>query len=141
MILHLGVIDIPYAHDQHGTTTGDVAGYLERRYHVIDRFVSLQYDGIADALADSFAGSMENIMMGAPADVNVFGTAEGDVKEMFNRYIEDEEIVQTAAPGVPTKAALMGVNHRMKRARGPRRPSFRDTGLYVNSFTVWVEKD
>jgi len=42
-------------------------------------------------------------------------------------------------PGVPTRAALMGVNSRLKKRRGKRRPSFRDTGLYQASFMAWVD--
>ena len=37
MILHLGVIDMPYV-EQAGQTTGDVAESLERRYGVMGHF-------------------------------------------------------------------------------------------------------
>jgi hypothetical protein len=46
-------------------------------------------------------------------------------------------------PGVPTQTSLKGVSHLFMKpyARHGFRPSFIDTGLYMNSFRAWVEKD
>jgi len=51
-----------------------------------------------------------------------------------------KEVEKLGIPGVPTKAALRGVNHRLKhpyRRRGAR-PSFVDTSLYMSSFKAWA---
>jgi hypothetical protein len=53
-----------------------------------------------------------------------------------------QEIESMGLRGVPTKAALKGINHRLRhpyRKSNPRRPSFVDTGLYVASFRAWME--
>ncbi len=150
MKLNLGVAEVTYGFSQDAITTGDVAEFLEYRhtfpngrqehYGVMQHFVDLHLADIAGHLENSFAGALENLMMGAPSNVNVFGTAEGQIEQMFREYIDQEEITQTGAKGVPTQAALKGMNHRLKGKRGPRRPSFLDTGLYEDSFRAWVEK-
>jgi hypothetical protein len=78
-------------------------------------------------------------MQGAPASLNPLGTATSAIEAQFKNYLDHEDIVQTGAPGVPTEAALKGVNHRLKSKKGTRRPSFVDTGLYESSFKVWSE--
>ena len=44
VILHLGVIDVPYATE--GTTTGDVAEILEAKYDVMGNFDALHHADI-----------------------------------------------------------------------------------------------
>ena len=48
-------------------TTGDVAGWLEDKYHVMGAFFAANEQKVADALASSMAGSMENQLLGGPA--------------------------------------------------------------------------
>lgn len=143
--LHLGVIDVPYAFTADMLSTGDVAEYLEThkdgslKYGVMTHFYELNADKVVDHLADSVAGTIENILAGAPTTGDPFAEAMGHVEEDFRRYIDEEGITASSAPGVPTQAALDGVSHRFKGKKGPRRPSFRDTGLYQASFRAWVE--
>ena len=59
----------------------------------------------------------------------------------MKQFISSGEMEKLGYPGVPTKAALMGVNHRLKKKRGPRRVSFIDTGQYQANLTNWVEFD
>lgn len=170
--LHLGVIDIPYvvhvpdkkrrvavrtgrhagkpvhkvtytAAPSGGETTGDVAGFLEDKYHVMEFFYEdIGPDLIAKAIEHSAAGVIENIMMGAPAEgLSLTAEAESEVEAAFRHFLDQGEM-DNIASGVPTKAALKGVNHRLKHPYSKdnkARPSFIDTGMYQASFKFWVE--
>jgi hypothetical protein len=137
-ILHLGVVDIPYASQESGaSTTGDVAEILEAKYGVMGYFFERHGDEIAAALVDSMVGAIGNLAAGAPPVNNPFGDAESEIEQSFRKFLDDEEM--NGQPGVPTRAALRGVNRRLKRGRGSPRPSFIDTGLYESSFTAWVD--
>lgn len=162
MKLVLGVIDVPYAAAapaavkralrwRHGkrpwqhlggfTTTGDVAEILEARYSIMGTFYELHGDEIAGTMEDVIAGKFENLLMGAPYSGQIF--EEGDlssVEQSFRKFLDDEGMDGRAA-GVPTAAALAGVNHRLKHpyAKGNSpRSSFIDSGLYQDSVRVWV---
>ena len=136
MILHLGVIEQPYTDDP-SVTTGDVAEILEANYGVMGAFVEMHEQDIADALTDSMQGALENLMAGASQSANPFGTAESAIVDQFKGFLEREEM--NGRPGVPTKAALDGVNHRLKIEKGSPRPSFIDTSLYEDSMVAWIE--
>jgi len=153
MILHLGVYDVPYAQapKRHqpksgsaGTqTTGDVAGWLEGRYHVMEIFAQEKGDDIAAALESSLAGALESAFMGA-ANMNNFdptGAAMSEIEDRFKTFLSSQEIEKLGYPGVPTQAAKDGVNHRLKHPYRKRaaRPSFIDTGLYQASFKAWID--
>jgi len=58
MKLHLGVHDHPYV-GKSGVTTGDVAEWLEGKYHVMEVFAGTYIDEISDAMADNVAGAIE----------------------------------------------------------------------------------
>jgi hypothetical protein len=137
MKLHLGVIDVPYTDGPQ--TTGDVAEILEEKYGVMGFFYELHGNQVADALADSLEGAMENLMAGAPVgSVNPFRSAESNIETMFRLFLDAKEM-DGKASGVPTGAALMGKSKRLKRTHGEPRPSFVDSGLYQTSFKCWVE--
>ena len=164
LTLNLGVLDIPYAtppaetktpkakkgkanrpvkpRSENGTqTTGDVAGYLEKDYGVMQSFYDAKEGQIAKALEDSVAAALENLMLGSPAIANPFAEAQEEIESMFKHFISSQEVEHVGIEGVPTQAAKDGVNHRLKHpyAKGnPRRPSFIDTGLYVANFKAWV---
>lgn len=152
MLLNLGVVDVPYAHQPPARgrrkkrgggaariTTGDVADILEGRYHVMEHFAQIHQADVAAALEDGLAGALETLMMGGSPAASLFATAEGEIEESFKRMIETKELDRLGYPGVPTQASLDGRSSRFKRRRGPARPSFVDTGLYVGSFKAWVE--
>lgn len=145
--LHLGVMDVPY-NSSEGVSTGDVAEFLENKYHLMEVFFEENKDKIARALEDAMAGALENLLAGAPVVSNPMASAEQDIKAMFDDFLSLREVERTGIPGVPTKAALEGVSHRFKGKKnkgkgggnpGERRSSFVDTGLYVASFRVWLE--
>lgn len=159
--LHLGVIEQPYTSYDGGrraanpkrrgkkavqaakrstrtVTTGDVAEWLEERYHVMEVFYESD-GGALPLLKQSLRDALEDILMGAPVGANPFLGATSEIQARFKRFISDREMEFMGIPGVPTAAALAGLNSRLKRRRGPRRPSFRDTGLYQASFMAWVD--
>lgn len=164
--LHLGVTDLPYTAEtdtssqkvkkprrgkanrpiktrtpsSSSTTTGQVAQFLENKYHVMEIFYELNADQISKNLEESLAGVMENVLMGAPMPDDVFASATSKVEDSFKKFLSQKEMEKLGYRGVPTKAALMGVSHRFKKKRGAPRPSFIDTGLYQSSFRSWIEK-
>jgi hypothetical protein len=139
MIVHLGVMEVPY--DDGKETTGDVATILEEKYHVMGTFVDMfGKDVIAEAFEASARSAIEDMFSGAsPETLNLTFEAEQGVETAFREFI-DLEMFDGKIPGVPTAAARRGVNHRFAHpyAKGNQpRPSFRDTGLYQASFKVW----
>ena len=159
--LHLGVTDIAYSWQEprkvkvsakpgrrpkpkpkvRVTTTGDVAEILEAKYHVIRNFVELHPEVIEPMLEASVRGAIENLMLGASTSNDPFGAATAKIETAFQKFIDTREMEGIGYPGVPTKAALKGINHRLLHPyakANPRRPSFRDTGLYADSFIAWV---
>lgn len=122
-------------------TTGDVATFLEAKYHIIEIFFEQNAQRIADAAADSYAGAIESLVMGAPVSLDPFGTVAGKIKQWFTEFLVNEELAKLGVPGVPTAAARKGVSHRKKHATAKSnapRPSFIDTGLYEAAFRAWV---
>ena len=137
MDLVLGVIDMPYV-DEGGVTTGQVAGFLEKKYGVMEHFAEIHQADIQKALADSVADAITSITAGAPLSLDPFGDACDEIKALFSSFIERKEL-DGRVDGVPTEASLKGVSKRFKRKRGPVRPSFLDSTLYETSMKVWTE--
>jgi hypothetical protein len=151
MKLVLGVIDQPYLESkENGTvtkrgttakiptrTTGDVAERLEATYEIMGTFAASREQAIADSLADTMAGALENLLAGAPPSANVFGTTENFIQEEFHNFLDNREMDGRA--GIPTKAALLGKSSRKKSGeRGEPRASFEDTMLYRDSMVAEV---
>lgn len=142
LTLHLGVLDQPYTNDKEsGVTTGDVAEFLEAKYHPMETFSEVHMeDLIIPSLEDGIRGSLESLLMGAPPSLNVFGTATDKIRKGFDDFITNKEMESLGIPGVPTKAALDRRSARFKKGKARRqRPSFVDTGLYLDSFMAWVD--
>lgn len=144
LILHLGVLDQPYADPSasapkrarkarkgrqalartkkgsQSQTTGDVANILERQYGIMGMFYALHQRDVDSDIADSMAATLDNLIAGAPASAltNPLAGAEEKIGERFREFIDSEEmaILASAPRGrpVPTKAALKGVSHRFK---------------------------
>lgn len=141
MTLHLGVADVPYANAKEAVTTGDVATWLERKYHLFEIFYELHKDRIAELLADVLRGEIQRAMMGGPRPNLSLAAANTEIEDMFRKFLSTQEVEKLGYPGIPTEAALKGVSHRLKHpyAKGnPRRPSFIDTGLLESAFRSWV---
>jgi hypothetical protein len=164
MILHLGVIDVPYVqpnpqpkarkasarprlHKRHrkkyaNVTTGDVAEILEAKYHVMEVFFRQHdQDVVAVQLEKSLKCAVESLMMGAPLTLDPFGTATSEIENRMKQFLSNREMDALGYPGVPTMAAQMGVSHRFAHPykRRPARPSFIDTGLYQSSMKAWID--
>lgn len=169
-ILHLGVIDQPYSNKpqparlaragkgsrrrllpikisaQAPLSTGDVATILEEKYHIMEVFADelTGKDAIQKAIDHSIEGSIESILMGAPAeDLDITGEATSEIEEAFKIAIS-QQAFDGMIPGVATKASLAGVNHRLKHPYAkdnPPRPSFKDTGLYQANFKAWMDRN
>ena len=139
--LHLGVLDAAYTTGD--KTTGDVAEILEDKYRIMGNFFDAHQGDIVSALEESIGDSLDNLLMGAPPGGNATAAAAADIETLFHRFISTGEMeTGEFVEGVPTQAALKGVNHRLAHpyAKGnPRRPSFRDTGLYEASFKAWID--
>ena len=146
--LHLGVIDQPYDHSSSGQTTFEVATYLENKYQIMQAFFVIYEEKIATMLAENMSRSLvtmiQNGTFGATENaLTLIGTDEtmAKIDEMFKNFISSGEAEQVGIPGTPTQAALDGVNHSFAHPYAkdnPRRVSFRDTGLYRDSFIAWV---
>lgn len=141
LTLHLGVTDLPYANDPKGTTTGDVAEILEGKYGVIQSWYDHREQWVADTMAEGMSGALESLLMGAPPTLDPFGSSMSKGEQNFREFLDSSEVESYGIQGVPTQAALKGVNHRMKHpyAKRARRPSFLDTGLYQSSYKMWVD--
>ena len=162
LTLHLGVFEFPYsvhvpesgrravsrlrgesklekftAAPAGAETTADIATILEAKYHVIEIFYEQNTQEIADLVADSMAGSLETLMMGQVPRDPMLG-AMSAIEKLFKNWILSGSMEKLGYPGVPTQAALDGVNHALKLKKGPRRPSFKDTGLYMSAFHAWM---
>lgn len=156
LTLHLGVLDQPYdtpgKRSRKVMTTYGVAKILERNYGVMQMFFDAKGQSVmAPAMEESLKGAFEAFLMGRAIDP--FGRSMQAIEHAFRQFISSQEVERAGfAPRtritgrallqIPTKAALRGVNHRLSRpyARGnPRRPSFRDTGMYVASFRAFVD--
>jgi hypothetical protein len=146
-VLHLGILDVPYGQSSakvsvSAQTTGDVAAILEARYHVYEHFFQAHGQDIAGALEAPLKDHLEDMLSGGVSAATSFVAAESEIRHQFVRFIDGREMDGLGYPGIPTKAALNGVNHRMKHPtakRGPR-PSFRDIGLYEQSFRAEFEE-
>ena len=164
LTLHRGVYDVPYVEEESATasrkriaaarkgkqkprgtkapgtvTTADVADILEAHYALFTVYFETHETQIAEWFAESMSNTIDSLIAGAPPTIDPYGEAIQKVIAGFRTFIESREAETRGIPGVPTKAALQGVNHRLKRKRGERRPSFRDTGLMESAFVAWIE--
>ncbi|HEV2303153.1 MAG TPA: hypothetical protein VGR91_16420 [Stellaceae bacterium] len=168
MKLILGVLDMPYhreitAQERHAArrrahrrmptrhpattgsyqTTGNVAEILEHRYSLFSLFATFRGQDLADRIAEAMAGRLDSVLSNAPPGERLFPEgALSAIESDFREFIDRREL-DGRASGVPTKAALRGVNHRLAHPyakSNPSRPSFWDTGLMEQSFRAWVEE-
>lgn len=134
--LHLGVLD---THEPNGAETRFVAEILEAEYGLFSKFAEHNEQRMADQLANSVQGALETLLQGGPA-TDPFAEGCEEINQDFRDFLDAEVMSRLGVPGVPTKAALSGRSKRFKRGRGPRRPSFIDSGTLQASFKSWVSK-
>lgn len=153
MNIHFGFDDISYPGASsyvsragmtygEGKNTTQVAAELEERYKIVETFVQMEEDFIVSLVEDKMLEDLEEIVTMSEITKKRAISDENTDKlvEKFKRYISHRKF-DGVIPGVPTLASLRGVSHLRKHpyARRESRPSFRDTGNYVNSFRVWTE--
>jgi hypothetical protein len=150
--LHFGVLDIGYSDASGGqaTTTGKVAGILEKNYKVMGTFFQLRREKIAGYLADSMADSIGRLVTtGKPIDPRATLTygADQKIEAAFREFLYQDEMSKlyfAFAKAPLSAAAAAGVNHRKKMPYSKKnkpRPFAIDTGLYVSSFRAWTTGD
>ncbi|MCM2493307.1 hypothetical protein ACVCIH_17675 [Burkholderia glumae] len=140
--LYLGVVDVAYTSEdaKPGTTTGDVATFIEDEYHVMRVFLEMYEEQIGELLANEVAGEIESLAQGKPVAKLSLDLSTGRIGELFRDFLDAREWKQ--ASGQAIAAAEDGVNHRKKKpyaSSNPARAEFIDTGLYQASFRAWVE--
>lgn len=135
MKLVFGVWNVPYGTD--GTTTGDVARDLEKRYGIMQKFVEMNKKMIAKEVMEELLGAKRR-RSNHPMDA---------ISARLKQAISNKEF-DGVLPGVPTKAATQGISTRFKSGkrrskikRGTPRPSFIDSGLYQGSIRVVLEDE
>jgi len=134
--IHLGVIDVP---EPNGVSSFDVANILEDKYGLFSNFVEYGLDDLDKILAKSADDALASLMAGAP-NVDPFADAMQDIEHLFKEdYLSQQGVERIGIKGVPTKAALEGKSLRFKQKKGPRRPSFIDSGVLQSSFKAWTE--
>jgi hypothetical protein len=156
MRLHLGVADVPYTAPPPArrrrrrataqqVSTGDVATWLENRYHVMEVFYLEHEQDVGDDLAHSAAGAMQTILAGGPVTLNPFASAAANIEDRLKQFIATGEMERLGIPGVPTQASLdrasgkrRSARFKARRATG-RSVSFIDSGLYQASIKAWVD--
>src|SRR5581483_8262871 len=133
--LHLGVIDQPYrSWDMPARgkrrkpgralpmTTYDVARILEAKYALYSTYYRVHEADIAKALEESLHGATESLVMRRALVMNPWARATQLIADGFKDFINSREAERVGIPGTPTKAALKGVNHRLKRPYSSRNP-------------------
>ena len=154
--LHLGVIDVPEIEG----TTYTVGKVLEERYGLFSMFYNAHQQEIADLLAKDAAIGLEMMEQGAPIKVKeVFAVSGQTITNKMHDFLTTQEVERVAGKygefGIPTKAALEGINTRTVNGKTPkkirkgqkfkkvvtgiRRPSFIDTGIFEASLKGWIE--
>lgn len=169
--LHFGVYDIPYAAPVpkpkkvpikprkkplkrpiqqrlplgHQQTTFGVAMRLEQKYHVMQRLYDKHKAQIAQILTDEIAGQFINLRANRRTNqalnmsLNLSGAAS-EITDIIKQGIAQREL--DGFPGIPTRAAKLGINHRLKHPyarNNPERPSFIDTSQYHTAITTWID--
>jgi hypothetical protein len=70
---------------QHNVTTGDVAGYLEKKYHIMRIFSEDFHEVIVNELCIALQGAIVNMSLGAPIvdDLSPYEDALEIIKQRF----------------------------------------------------------
>lgn len=137
--LHLGVVDVGYTDDQGATTTGDVAQYLEDRYHIMRSFVELNEHFIARQLVDQVAGAIESIAQGNRLPQLNWKPSMAKVEERFRDFIAAGELQAMLPASQQVSEDTLKTSSRTKTQKIQKpRQAFVDTGLFVASFRCWV---
>lgn len=123
-------------------TTGDVAQILEEKYNILETFSREYEKEIADALSHALVGAIQILVMGNTQNADPYASAALEIETAMKLFLDMGGM--DGSGNVPTKAALRGVNRRLKHpyAKGnPSRPSFIDTGTMQSNYRAWTSKE
>lgn len=121
-------------------TTVEVMEILEAKYGVIDAFYTSKKPQIDRICLRYLKADLDHQMRGGDPSKNPLVGAMAEIEELFVKFLDKRQVEKLGISGVPTQAALEGVQHkRGRKTFGNRRPSFVDTGLYKDSFRAWVD--
>ena len=131
-------LSIPQQQYGQGKTVGQVAEALENKYGIVEAFFGMQEDYIVDNFEAAYANGLDSGMSGGQWDV---AWDPAPLQPKFRRAISTRQF-DGVLRGVPTKASQGGVSHLrkdpFKKGASPR-PSFMNTGMYMRSFSAWLE--
>jgi len=112
-----------------GDQVSEVAHYLEKRFKVMETFIGMNEEMVADQVAKSFVSTLEMKPDQAKKDI-------GFIAKEFKESIEDKKF-DGLGPDIPTVSSQKGIRWRKSSPyRGPNRPSFLDTGTYKEAMDV-----
>jgi hypothetical protein len=117
-----------------------VAEELEKKYKIVETFFNLEESNIIDDLEGAFSNALALGMSGGSPQPIYDPSLVYEPR--FRRAISTRKF-DGIIPGVPTRAARMGVSHLRVdpfKKGAAERPSFMDTTLYMRSFRAWTEK-
>ena len=152
MKLLLGVLDVKYS-DAHGvfqrkngtppdTSTGEVAGYLEDKYHIIEIFFEERQEKISKWMAEAISHQIADLLSGAQPNRDPLFSAMQKIELEFRMFLDSDEISSILPTKLQSQAAIAGVTHRRKSGYtkgNVSRPLGIDTGLYQASFRAWTD--
>jgi hypothetical protein len=112
-----------------GDQVSEVAHYLEKRFKVMETFIGMNEEMVADQVAKSFVSTLEMKPDQAKKDI-------GFIAKEFKESIEDKKF-DGWGPDIPTVSSQKGIRWRKSSPyRGLNRPSFLDTGTYKEAMDV-----
>lgn len=112
-----------------GDQVSEVAHYLEKRFKVMETFIGMNEEMVADQVAKSFVSTLEMKPDQAKKDI-------GFIAKEFKESIEDKKF-DGLGPDIPTVSSQKGIRWRKSSPyRGLNRPSFLDTGTYKEAMDV-----
>ena len=136
-VINLGVdpSEMPYA-GSGSITCGEVAEILEGKFDVMQIFANMNEAKIAAFIEQGIADSIESKMMGAPDDLDMFGSAMEKIKDGFDEYIDQQQ------HGIKLKKfnrPMAGARFKKQYRKVAKTLAFVDSGMYRSNFKAWVE--
>jgi hypothetical protein len=128
-----------------GKTTLGVALSLEERYKIVETFYDMEEDFIINLIEEQMEEELNEVLTMETTATQIKGLSTEETDKIETRFKQNlrRRRYDGVIPGVPTQTSLKGVSHLFMKpyARHGFRPSFIDTGLYMNSFREGLTHD
>lgn len=123
-----------------GKTTSQVADELERKYHIVETFRQARSKEINQIVEKAASRAIRRAPFKKTPEITYTQKDCKAIQDMFRTFLLQREM-DGRVPGVPTQRSLRGVSHKEINpfARRASRPSFIDTGTYMDAFRVTSE--